>query len=150
MVPWSEGKFLAWDVTCVDSFCLSHRQRCSTEAGTAAAFAEGEKVKKHSYSFQPIAFETSGSIGPDSMSFLKDLGCRIKMVTGEPQLFSFLMQRLSVAIQTGNAILVLRPLRSPDLGDYILIIIIIIIFIILFLCVFVYYCYCFLYCRHLY
>ena len=122
MVPWSEGKFLAWDVTCVDSFCLSHRQRCSTEAGAAAAFAEGEKVKKyfhleHSYSFQPIAFETSGSIGPDSMSFLKDLGCRIKMVTGEPQSFSFLMQRLSVAIQTGNAISVLGSPRCPDLGD---------------------------------
>ena len=106
----------------MDSFCLSHRQRCSTEAGAAAAFAEGEKEKKyshleHSYSFQPIAFETSGSIGPDSMSFLKDLGRRIKMVTGEPQSFSFLMQRLSVAVQTGNAISVLGSLRCPDLGD---------------------------------
>ena len=82
------------------------RQRCSTEAGAAAAFAEREKAKKyshleHSYSFQLIAFETSGSIGPDSVSFLKDLGCCIRMATGEPQSFSFLMQRFSVTAQTG-------------------------------------------------
>ena len=64
-----------------------------------------------------IAFETSGSIGLDSMSFLKDLGHHIKMVTGEPQSFSFLMQRLLVAVQTGNAISVLGSLCCPELSD---------------------------------
>ena len=79
MIPWSEGRFLVWDATRVDTFCQSHRQRCAGEAGAAAAHAEGEKGKKYShldqgYFFQPVAFETSGAVGPDSMSFLKELG----------------------------------------------------------------------------
>ena len=44
------------------------------------------------------------------MAFLKDLGHRVIMATGEPQSFSFLMQRLAVAVQVGNAISVLGTL----------------------------------------
>ena len=60
MTPWSEGRFLVWDATSVDTFCQSHRQRCAKEAGAAAAHAEVEKVKTyshldHGYSFQPVA-----------------------------------------------------------------------------------------------
>ena len=122
MTPWSEGRFLVWDATCVDTFCQSHRQRCAKEAGAAAAHAEVEKVKTyshldHGYSFQPIAVETAGSVGPDTMSFLKDLGLRIKMATGEPQSFAFLMQRLSVAVQTGNVISVVGTIGSTDPFD---------------------------------
>ena len=119
MTPWSEGRFLVWDATCVDTFCQSHRRRCATEAGAASAYAEEEKKKKyahlsHSYFFQPVAVETSGSVGVESMAFLKDLGHRVKMATGEPQSFSFLMQRLAVAVQVGNTISVLGTLGSCD------------------------------------
>ena len=27
MIPWSEGKFLVWNFTCVDTLCESHKQR---------------------------------------------------------------------------------------------------------------------------
>ena len=91
----------------------------ATEAGAASAYAEEEKKKKyarlsHSYFFQPVAVETSGSVGAESMAFLEDLGHRVKMAIGESQSFSFLLQRLAVAVQVGNAISVLGTLGSYD------------------------------------
>ena len=64
-------------------------QRYAKEAGTVAVYAEGEKVRiylhlDHGYSFQPVALETTGLAGPESMSFLKDLYHCIKMTKGEP------------------------------------------------------------------
>jgi len=122
MTPWSEGRFLVWDATSVDTFCQSHRQRCAKAAGAAAAHVEGENGEDlfalGSWILLPACcVETAGSVGPDSMFFLKDLGLRIKMATGEPQSFAFLMQRLSVAVQTGNAISVMGTIGSPDPFD---------------------------------
>ena len=31
MVPWSNGRLLVWDTTCVDTFCDSHRQAFAKE-----------------------------------------------------------------------------------------------------------------------
>ena len=47
---------------------------------------------------------TLGVIGPDSLAFLHDLASRIQKVTMEPLALQYLLQRLSVAIQRGNAI----------------------------------------------
>ena len=69
--------------------------------------------------FQPVALETTDAVGRDSMPVLKELGHRIRRVTGEPQSFVFLMQRLSVAVQTGNAVSVLGTVGFPDsIDDY--------------------------------
>ena len=118
-VPWKQGKYLVWDVTCVDTFCQSHCPRAVTEPGGAAAHVEEEKIKKYAhldsiYIFQPVAIETCGSIGPVSKPFLRDLARRIKMVSGEPKSFGLLMQRISVAIQIGNATSVLGTLLVVD------------------------------------
>ena len=40
MIPWSQGKYLVWDVTCPDTFCTSNRLRAISEPGGAAAHAE--------------------------------------------------------------------------------------------------------------
>ena len=45
MVPWSQGKFLLWDATCVDTFCPSNQLRASLESGGAAARAEFEQTR---------------------------------------------------------------------------------------------------------
>jgi hypothetical protein len=86
MIPWSNGRFLVWDATCVDTFCESQRQESSLEAGGAAAHAERAKAWKyahldHAYRFQPVAFETCGTIGPESLPFLKELGRRLRSAT---------------------------------------------------------------------
>ena len=49
-----------------------------------------------------------------SLSFLKDLACRVCKVSGEVKSFSYLLQRLAVAVQRGNAISVLGTFASKD------------------------------------
>ena len=80
----------------------------------ACTTGESEEKKKSKYLqlasnhiFTPVAIETSGVIGPQSLKFLHDLSRRLEQVTGEPKSRIYLMQRLSVAVQQGNAVSVL-------------------------------------------
>ena len=88
------------------------------------AHAEVEKVKKYShlnrlYQFQAVAVESGGTIGPLSKIFLRHLGRRLRMSTGEPKLYDYLIQRISMVIQVGNAVSVLGslPISSIPFGD---------------------------------
>ena len=67
-----------------------------------AAYAKYSSLSPQ-YTFIPIAVETLGALGDEALSFFRDLGHRISTVTAEPRSFQFLLQRLSVAIQYGNA-----------------------------------------------
>ena len=51
-----------------------------------------------------MAIETLGVIGSSSLNFLKDLGRRVHRVTGDPLLYIYLLRRLAVAVQRGNAV----------------------------------------------
>ena len=84
----------------------------TSEAGAVAALAESRKKAKYGsldsvYSFTPIAIESLGACGPLTLEFLRDLGNRIRQATGEESSFMYLLQRLSVAVQRGNAASVL-------------------------------------------
>jgi len=74
--------------------------------------AERRKVVKYRslsarYSFVPVAVESRGVLGEEASDFFRNLGHRITSVTTEPRSFLFLVQRLSVAVQCGNAACVL-------------------------------------------
>ena len=62
--------------------------------------------------FKPVAVERLRALANDAMAFLKELGCRIAAVTKERRAFEFLMQRISVAVQRGNAACILGTLPS--------------------------------------
>ena len=101
VVPWKCGKLLVWDTTSPDTFALSYIPSATSEAGAVAALAEGKKKAKYScldtsYSFTPVAIESSGVFGLLTLDFLRDLGNRIKLATGEEKSFMYLLQRLSV------------------------------------------------------
>ena len=68
------------------ALALSYEQISVREAGAVAS-----------------AVETLGVIGPDSQIFL-DLAFRIRKATMEPLAHQYLLQRISVVIQLGNAI----------------------------------------------
>jgi hypothetical protein len=111
-VPWKRGRCLAWDATCPDTFAVSHVQSSSTQAGSAAAAAESKKTQKYadiinSVDFVPVAIETSGAWGQHAMDLVSDIGRRLAAVTHEPRSTLFLRQRLSVAVQRGNACCIL-------------------------------------------
>ena len=93
---------------CPDTIAISYRAQATSEAGRVAESVEDRKAEKYrglqaSHSFTPVAIETLGAIGPRSMLFLRDLGRRIALESGEPRSTDYLLQRLSVAVQRGNA-----------------------------------------------
>ena len=80
--PFSGGRSLVWDCTCVDTFAGVHLNRSAMETGIAANNAEERKRRKYAalaeaHQFEPIAVET------------------------------MLRQNLAIAIQRGNAFSVL-------------------------------------------
>ena len=106
-----------WDVTCLDTFAPSHLSRTTSEAGAVAALAERSKHEKYldfdqCHIFTPVAIETAGLFGPETFSFLRELGCCLKQVTRETKSFSYLQQRLSIAVQRGNAAAVMGSMKS--------------------------------------
>jgi hypothetical protein len=107
LIPW-DGKCLTWDVTVSDTFAASHLPKTSQVAGGAAEEANERKCLKYAnimltHDFYAIACETMGPINESGLSLLKELGRKLKKVTGDPRECTFLLQRLSIIIQRGNA-----------------------------------------------
>ena len=122
LLPWSRGKPMMWDFTCPDTLAPSHIPISSATAGAAAEAAERNKLAKYAiftqqYEVIPIAIETLGSSGCSATSFIEALGRRIMQATGDPRSTMFLRQRISIAIQRGNAASILgtqRHLIPPE------------------------------------
>ena len=119
--PWSGGRYLVWDFTCPDTVAPSHLSQSAREAGSAAEGAETRKTAKYrdfiasgNYIFTPVAIETFGSWGPAAYSFCQELGSRIARESGDQRSTAFLRQRISLAVQRGNAgsVLGTRPLTD--------------------------------------
>ena len=109
LIPWSRGKPLAWDVTVVDTFADSHIHDTSSQAGEAANKAAAKKTSKYSnltatHIFAPIAMETAGSLNNLAIETIEEIGKRTSAITKEPLETTYLFQRISMAIQRGNAV----------------------------------------------
>ena len=112
IMPWKSGRVLVWDATCPDTFAPSHLQLAIREAGAVADQAERKKKDKYAelaatHHFVPVAIETMGVFGKEAEAFFIELGRRIREETGEPLSFHYLLQRIAVAVQRGNAAAVL-------------------------------------------
>ena len=108
LVPWAHGRCLLWDATTPDTLAPSHIQRSSVQAGSAANSAEEIKTAKYTalslvHEFVPVAIETLGTWGSAGLAFINELGRRISVVTGDQRETDFLKQRISLAVQRGNA-----------------------------------------------
>ena len=109
VLSWANGRCLVWDFTCPDTLAASHLNRAVQSPGTIANDAESRKTSKYlslsvQYHFMPIAIETLGAPGDEAHALFRDLGQCITASTAEPHSFQFLMQRVSVAEQRGNAV----------------------------------------------
>ena len=117
VMPWKSGRVLVWDATCPNTYAPSHISLATREAGAVAAHAEQRKRSKYaeletSYHFAPVAIKNTGVCGPEALQFLCELGHRLKVETGEPRSLQFLFQRISVAMQRGNAAAVLGTVKG--------------------------------------
>ena len=66
------------------------------------------------YFFTPVAIETTGVFGPKTKEFLKELGHRLRQVSGEANSYAYLTQRPSVAVQRGNAASALGTIKMDS------------------------------------
>ena len=92
----------------VDTVCASYLASTERTSGAAASSAENRKRAKYEalaerYIFVPLGFETYGSWGEEALDFIKSVGRKIALKTGDARSTSFLFQRISIAIQRGNA-----------------------------------------------
>ena len=110
--PYSRGRCLTWDATCVDTFASTSVVGGAVAPGSAAAAAEARKRERYRgltdrYRFEPVAIETTGVLGPSTTAFVRELGLRVSAVTGEKRETEWLIQRLALAVVRGNAASVL-------------------------------------------
>lgn len=109
LITWSRGQTLIWDSTCTDTFAPSNIRLSVSEAGRAANDKARRKTRKYeslinqNFHFVPFAVETMGTWGTEAMKFFNILGKMMSQTSNEPRCKSFLKQRLSMAIQRGNA-----------------------------------------------
>jgi hypothetical protein len=107
------------DATTPDTLAPSHISATSLLAGSAANHSSNLKHQKYSslqpeYLFVPVAIETLGPWNTEGLKFIEELGRRTSALTGEPRETVFLKQRLSVAVQKGNALSCRGTLPDSD------------------------------------
>ena len=115
--PFSNGKCLCWDATCVDTFASTHLNDSALVPGGAAKLAEERKRRKYAalgvrYRFEPIALETTGVYGVATGALLSEIGRRTTEVTGDRRETVWLEQRIGLAVQRGNAYNILASVRE--------------------------------------
>ena len=117
LLPYIRGKPLVWDFTCSHRLAATYASVAIQEDTKVAELAEARKYRTYdelsrNYIVQPVAIETPGGVGPDSLSFVSELGKRITGVSGSPLETSYLRQRLGIAVQRGNAACILENLST--------------------------------------
>jgi hypothetical protein len=109
LVPWNKGQSLVWDVTVVDTLADSYVLKTSEVSGFAAEMACKRKHNKYrsiissNYIFKSLAFETLGPWCKETIDFINVIGDRLIAESGDSKSKKFLFERISLAIQRGNA-----------------------------------------------
>ena len=126
LIPFERGKALVWDGTVVDTLAPSYVDAGSLTPLIVSAVtrAEGHKVQKYAdlaaeYFVSPLTFETLGGPGPQTKTLLVTVGQLLMEATGCSRAGEFLLQRLSLDVQRGNAAAVMGTLQGyhgPHLG----------------------------------
>ena len=100
---------MAWEVTVCDTCAEPHIDKTARGAFPAANKAAGNKIVKYgalsaSHIFLPVAVETAGAWNQSAIQLIQEIGRRITAVTEDSRETVFLFQRLSIALQRGNAV----------------------------------------------
>ena len=100
----------------MNTFCESYVNGSAVEAGHSATKAESTKRNKYllignRYRFEPVAIETSGVFGSSTRNIVNEIGRCISEKTGEKRESMWLKQRLSIAIQRGNALSIISSAK---------------------------------------
>ena len=121
MTPWEMGKQLVWDITVVGALAHSRLNQGSLcNPGTTATEAEARKIEKYrelidnGYIFQLVALEVQDSLGKSSEIFITRLCKMLCRSHDDQRVGNFSKQRISMALQIGNAACVLGTVNDRD------------------------------------
>jgi hypothetical protein len=109
LVPYIKGQPLVWDVTIVDTLADSYVLKTSEVLSFAAEMACKRKHSKCSsiissnYIFKGFVFETLGPWCKEAIDFINVIEERLIAESGDSKSKKFLFERISLAIQRGNA-----------------------------------------------
>jgi len=100
---------MAWDVTVPDTYAESHIHQTAREACSAANKAAANHIVKYgalsaSHIFLPVAVEIAGTCNQCAIELIQEIGRSITAVMEDTRETVFLFQRLSIALQRGNAV----------------------------------------------
>ena len=95
---------MVWDITVPDTYADSHIDKTAIKPGAAVDKAAQNKIDKYArlasiHIFYP--FETTGTWHDMAIELTQEIDRRITIITSET---TFLFQRLSMALQSGNAV----------------------------------------------
>jgi len=101
---------------------LLARHLHNSRRGAAAERASTRNTEKYSelsstHLFTPLALETLGPINCEGLSFLSELGQKLRATTGEMRETAFLFQRISITIQRFNAVAFRGTFASQDTDE---------------------------------
>src|SRR6218665_3877535 len=74
LIPWTAGRYMAWDATGVDTCAASQLSQTAISAGSAAEQAAVRKTAKYAllpaaHVFVPIAVESLGPVNAEGADF---------------------------------------------------------------------------------
>ena len=96
MVPWSLSLGRGEVPLCVDTFCPSIEQEPGKKLHIQNPKSEEVRPPQLCLSVSAVCNgDWRFHIGPNFKTFLLDLGRRLRMATGEPRSYAFLLQRIS-------------------------------------------------------
>ena len=92
-----------------DTYAEFHIGSTATKPGTAAKKTAQNKIDKYykldsTHIFYPFAIETAGTWHEMAIQLTQEIGRRITTITEDTRETTFLFQRLSMALQRGNAV----------------------------------------------
>ena len=104
-----QRKTHAWDVTVPDTYVESHIGSTAAKPGGAANKTAQNKTVNYAklastHIFYPFAVETAGTWHHMAIELTQKIGRRITAITEDTRETTFLFQRLSIALQRGNAV----------------------------------------------
>ena len=107
------------DITVVSTLALSYLHASGHSVAGAAELTISWKDAMYSclsqsFLFVPFAIETPEAIAPCSLDFLTEVGRRLNAASGDARETAFLFQRISVALQRFNAVLIHESFVAPD------------------------------------
>jgi hypothetical protein len=110
LVPWIKGQPLVWDVTIVDTFADSYvLKTLKFQVLHLKWLANANIANIHSstissnYIFKGLVFETLDPCCKETIDFINVIRNRLIAESGYSKSEKFLFERISLAIQRGNA-----------------------------------------------